>query len=151
MWALMMALCTSAMAQDEFTDEDLTKYATVMKWADGEKSKMSKEVSAMVNGNENLPGATYKKLKAAYKAGDVTTADATEEEVAEFMRITEASDLLKANFKTTYTDKIKSDIGAGLYNKLKKALKADEVVKARYQAIFDSIELPSEDAEDSEE
>ena len=147
---MILAVCASAIAQDEFSDEDLTKYATVMKWAQQEKAKMSKAVSAMVNGNEKLPVKAYKSLKAAEKAGDITTAEATEEEAAEYMRITEAANVLKADFTTVYKDKLKGDIGASLYNKLKAALKADEALKARYDAILEGIVIP-EETEDSQE
>jgi len=133
----MLIGVSSAWAQEEgFTEEELKKYARVMKWAEMEKKKMGEEVAAMVKDSENLSGGAYKKLKKAAKTGDLSSADVTEEEIAEFRKIQEATEKRKAEFKETYIDKIKSDIGAGLYNRLNKALKSDEEVKVRYEAIY---------------
>ena len=141
----MMLGVMSVLAQDTFSDEDLNKYATVMKWAEGEKGKMGKDVSEAVKANEQLSGAAFNKIRKAFKAGDVNSTDATQIEVDAFMAIQNNTEKSKSDFKTIYTEKIKSDIGAGLYNRLKKALKSDDEVKARYQAIFESIEMEETD------
>jgi len=142
---LMILGTISVLAQDTFSDEDLNKYATVMKWAAGEKVKMSAAVSAAVKESEVVSGAVYNKLSKAIKAGDVNSTDATQEEVDGFIAIQENTENSKAEFKIVYIEKIGSDIGNGLYNRLKKALKSDDEVKARYQAIFESIEMEETD------
>lgn len=139
MCAMILAIGTSVFSQENFSDEDLTSYATVMKWAKEEQAQMSETVSQAINENENLPGSVYQELKKAMKAGDVNSTDASEEEVAEFLKVQELTDSLTSNFKTVYTDKIKSDIGAGLYNDLRKALKSDADLKARYEEILTSL------------
>jgi LPS O-antigen subunit length determinant protein (WzzB/FepE family) len=144
MCAMIMAIGTSVFSQNEFSDEDLTSYATVMKWAQDEQGRLSQTVSDAINENENLPGSVYQELKKAMKAGDVNSTDASEEEVAEFLKVQELTDSLTSNFKTVYKEKIKSDIGAGLYNNLKKALKSEAEVKARYDAIMASLKETEE-------
>ncbi len=56
-----------------------------------------------------------------------------------------------SSFKTTYKSKIKEEIGNGLYNKIKKAIKSDADVKTKYQVIYDGIlEEQSAKKEESE-
>ena len=145
MFVIGILMGFSAMAQDTFTDEELTKYATVMKWAEDEKAKMGAEVSEAVKANEALSGTAFNKLRKAQKAGDVNSTDATAEEVAAFMEIHNQTETRKAEFTEVYKEKIKSNIGAGLYNRLRKALKSDEEVKTRYQAILDGLSEESTD------
>jgi hypothetical protein len=64
--------------------------------------------------------------------------------MAMFNEIQEKIDNKKADFKATYTSKIKEDIGAGLYNRLKKALKADIGLKTRYTTILEGLSNSSE-------
>ena len=145
---LLITLGTiESIAQKTFTDEELTKYATVMKWAESQKNSMGANVSAAVKVNEALSGTAFNKLYKAFKAGNVNGTDATQDEVDAFMVIQSDTDKSKVEFKTTYTEKIKSDIGAGLYNRLKKALKTDEDIKARYHVIYDG--LASDEANES--
>ena len=144
----IISLSFTAMAQETFTDEELGKYATVMKWVDQEKAGIVEFVKTSVADNELLSGAKYNSLSKADKAGDVTTVEATAEELEAYMVIKEGKDKRSTELSTTSKEKILSDIGAGLYNRLKKALKTDEEVKARYQAIFDSLE--STEMEESE-
>ena len=150
-WTLMMLIVLVSVAQEDFSDEDLTKYATVMNWAKDKKAELSANISSSINENELLPGSVYNKLKKALEAGDVNSTDASETEVNEFLLVQKRIESLEAQFKTMYVDKIKNDIGAGLYNQLRKALKSNEEVKSRYDAILKEIESASLDAEDSEE
>ncbi len=150
---VIVGIGSQLIAQDEevsFTDEDLTKYATVMKWAEDEKAKMGKEVGVWVKENEALSGTMYKELKAADKKGTMDDVEATDEEKAAYADIKQRTEDSKTAFKETYTAKIKDDIGAGLYNKLRKALKADEELKARYDAIYAGLEEVVEETEETE-
>lgn len=139
-------------AQDEasFTDEDLTKYATVMVWAKVEKGNMTEVYNSWINSNETLEAARFVKIKNA--KGDsvqLQEIEVTNDELAAFEQIQVGYDSMTASFKEIYVGKIKSDIGAGLYNQLKKALKSDDDVKARYTAIYDGLleEQTSEEGE----
>jgi hypothetical protein len=130
-----------AKAQEEstFTDEELTTYATVMVWAELEKDRMTDSVEYWVKNNETLSAGQYNELSKASKAGDISTVEATEEEVAVFNDIQQKIEDQKAAFKDVYVGRIKEDIGAGLYNRVNKALKSDDELKERYQAIYDRL------------
>ncbi len=152
---LVFSICvlfvgTSVFAQD-FSEEDLTKYATVMKWAEDQKADLSTTVKDSVkiwlDESGVLTASLYNELSKASKSGTVEEVEASEEEVSVFTEIQGRIDEKKAVFKETYTTKIKEDIGAGLYNNLRKALKSDEELKARYDEVYNGL---TEDTEDTE-
>jgi hypothetical protein len=141
-------LSVVAQESETFTDEELTKYASVMKWAELETAALSQKVADLVNNNENLSASAYNTLSRAQKAGeDLRATDVAETEIVEFEKVSATTESLKEEFNGIYKDKILSDIGASLYNSLKKALRSDEEVKTRYEAIYNS--LPSETTEDT--
>ena len=137
---LLITLVTiESIAQETFTDEELTKYANLMRWVDQEKKVIVDFISTTVKENENLSGAKYNGLSKADRAGDVTTVEATTEELEAYNGIKEATDKKRAELSADSKEKIMSDLGANLYNRLKKTLKTDEVIKARYQAIYETL------------
>ena len=147
----MLAVDSRAIAQDsEVTDEELLKYATVMNQIDVLKADLKAKTNEMVKGNELMNGGRrYKELKGAN--GDETKLseiEATEEEIAAFNTIEETIATMKGEFKTNYTALIKDDLGAATFNKVKKALKADDELKAKYEEVLASI---SEEPTDEEE
>ncbi|MEP4533958.1 MAG: hypothetical protein ABJ004_12795 [Cyclobacteriaceae bacterium] len=136
-----------AKAQDDvtFTDEELTTYATVMVWAEQEKKNLGSLVSDSVAiwiEDTPLTSGKYMDLSRADKKGDLESVEASEEELTVFNEVQTKIDDKKAAFKETYVGKIKEDIGAGLYNKLKKALKNDADLKERYNAVYEGIMNP---------
>lgn len=147
---LMVMAGVVAKAQDEvFTDEDLTKYATVMVWAETERSALSSVVSDSVAiwlEQTELTNAQYNTLSKAEKEGTLADVEATEAELTIFNEIKARIDGKTETFKDTYITKIKEDIGAGLYNKLKTALKTNKEVESRYDAIYASLEAGEPDA-----
>lgn len=140
-WVLFTLISAGLFAQDEegFSDEDLKKYAGVMVWAEMETQKMADSVEVWVKNNENLSASAYNKLSKASKSGTIDEVEATEDELADFQGIQAKIENQKKEFKAVYVDKIKEDIGAGLYNRLKKALKSDEEVKSRYDAVYSQL------------
>ncbi|MEP0987437.1 hypothetical protein [Ekhidna sp.] len=129
-------------AQDEatFSDEDLTKYATVMAWAEMEKGRMTEVYNGWINNDETLEATRFVEIKSA--KGDslkLQEIAITDDEMVAFKKIQVNYDSMTASFKEDYIGKIKEDIGAGLYNSLKKALKSDADVKTRYQVVYDAI------------
>ena len=57
-----------------------------------------------------------------------------------------------ASFTDVYKGKIKDEIGAGLYNSLRKDLKKDADLKVRYMAIFERLKTKATTKEkDTEE
>ena len=73
--------------ENMFTDDELTKYATVMKWAEDEKGVLSSvvkdSVAIWMKGSE-LTISQYNVLKKANKAGALEEVEATEGEMAMF-------------------------------------------------------------------
>lgn len=141
-----------AQEEQSFSDEDLTKYATVMAWAEGEtlmlQNLVKDSITTWLDNSESLDISTYNELS---KASDLSAVDADPTAVEAFKSIQQRIEDKKANFKEVYVGKIKSDIGVGLYNNLKKALKSDEEVKSRYEAIYEEIIAVEPSEADTEE
>ena len=141
-----------AQEEQSFSDEDLTKYATVMAWAEGEtlmlQNLVKDSITPWLDNSESLDISTYNELS---KASDLSAVEADPAAVEAFKSIQQRIEDKKANFKEVYVGKIKSDIGVGLYNNLKKALKSDEEVKSRYEAIYEEIIAVEPSEADTEE
>ncbi|WP_424963944.1 hypothetical protein [Ekhidna sp.] len=143
-----------AKAQEEasFTDEELTKYATVMVWAEAEKEQMTETYNDWINNDETLEAARFVKIKSA--KGDsvkLQEIEVTEEELVAFEQIQANYDSMTASFKEVYVGKIKEDIGAGLYNRLRKAMRGNADLKARYQAVYDGLKEEQSAAKEDDE
>lgn len=139
----MVGIFTVKAQEETFTDEDLTKYATVMVWAEEEKANLGSVVSDSVSiWIEDTPLETgkYIELSNADKNDELASVEASEEELAVYNDVQQRIEDKKANFKEVYVSKIKDEIGAGLYNNLRKALKTDEELKLRYDEVYASIE-----------
>lgn len=152
---LMLAGIFAVKAQEEkaYTDEELETYATVMVWAETEKANLSNLVRDSVEvwlEDEELTNTKYNELSKADKAGKLEEVEATEEELATYQDIKSRIEGKTEKFKEEYVSKIKEDIGAGLYNRLRKDLKSDEDVVARYEAIYVVVqEKQAAEAEDT--
>lgn len=155
---VLMMLCFAAglgvaNAQDEatFSEEDLTKYATVMAWAEMEKGRMTEVYNGWINNDETLEATRFVEIKStkgdSLKLQEIAV---TADEMVAYEKIQVNYDSMTASFKEVYIGKIKEDIGAGLYNSLKKALKADADVKARYKVVYDAIVEESKASSDDE-
>lgn len=148
-----LALCPNAIAQDaEITDELLTQYAQVTVKIDSLKSNMKSRISEAVKSNELMEGGKlYNKLNKA-KGDEALLAEigASEEQMAAYTEIQGNITTYKAEFKEQYTAVVKDLIGAGPYNKVKKALKADPALKGKYEDIVASL-TPTEESAESEE
>ena len=140
MGLLFCGMLLKAQESVTFTDEELTKYALVMKWAEIETAALSQKVADLVNNNESLSASAYNTLSRAQKAGeDLRSTDIEEAEIVEFEKVAATTETLKEEFSATYKEKILSDIGASLYNSLKRALKSDADVSNRYESILASL------------
>lgn len=138
---LFLLSFTFAKAQETYSDEELTTYATVMVWAEAEKGRMSDIYNNWINNDEKVGAKLFLDIKNA--KGDslkIQELDVTEEQLAASNSILAKYDSMTSSFKEVYVGKIKGDIGAGLYNKLKKSLKSDAEVKAKYDAIYEELE-----------
>lgn len=148
-----LVVCPKTMAQDtEVTNEELTQYAQVTAKIDSLKGDMKAKISEAVKSNELMEGGKlYNQLNKA-KGDEAKLAEigASEEQLAAYAQIQEDITAFKAEFKTQYTAVVKDEIGAGTYNKVKKALKADAAVKSQYDEIVASLTTESEETEGEE-
>jgi len=152
---LLLLSAVHVQAQDEapLTDDELTKYASVMLFADTEKAKMGTVYNERIKGEELMNGGRrFKEIKDA-KGDDAKLQElnVTEEELAVFNSIQEEYEAMVATFKEAYTAKIKDKevLGAGLYNRIRKELKTDADLKARYDAIFEQLKANSAEGEEA--
>lgn len=157
---VVLSLGSQAYAQEEapLTDEEITRYANLMLFADAEKEAMKERYNEWIQSNETLEAQRFVDIKAA-EGDEAKLAElaVTEEEMAAFTAIQERYDNMVAAFKEEYTAMIKDDeqVGVSLYNRMRKELKGDEELEARYDAIYAELvarqEVASEaDAEGSE-
>ena len=131
-----------AKAQDDvtFTGEELTTYAQVMVWAEVEKGRMTEIYNGWINNDKTLEATRFVEIKNA--KGDTAKLQEIEalgDELMAFEKIQVDYDSMIASFTEVYKEKIKGDIGAGLYNSLRKELKKNANLKSRYQAIYDAL------------
>jgi hypothetical protein len=123
-------------ASQEFTDEDLKKYATTMDSVDAMKQNLSNMVAEMVRTNTVMPVQRYNELfKIAADEAKLTEAKATPEEIA-FLKQVEAKradEIAKMN--ATYQSLAKDYVGLKQFNAIKKSIETDEAVKAKYEGM----------------
>ncbi|MEO9485192.1 MAG: hypothetical protein ABJG47_17165 [Ekhidna sp.] len=144
---VLLTLCLFAgfgvvIAQEETTlsDEELTSYATVMVWGKLEKSNMTGIYNGWISESDELAAKRFSEIKKA--KGDsvkLEMLEVNDTELTAFNTIQMKYDSMIDSFRTTYKGKIKEEIGNGLYNKIRKALKTDAELKSKYQAIYDGI------------
>ncbi len=149
--ALFLFSILAVKAQDEYTDEELSTYATVMVWAEAEKAIMTETYNDWINNNEVLSAQVFLDIKNT-KGDSVKIAilGVSTDEVVAFETIQSKYDSMTTSFKDVYVGKIKEDIGAGLYNKLRKSLKSDADMKSRYDAIYAGMKSDEESENDTE-
>ena len=154
---LILAICslftflifnTQSIAQDvSISDEELTLYASVMTKIDSMKLEMKTKYNSLIKDEPTMTGGKrFKEIKGA--KGDeakLTEINATEDELIVFSRIQKKYTSMTENFKATYPTLIKEELGASVYNKVKKALKTNSELKTKYEEIV--ALLQSEDAE----
>lgn len=139
-------------AQDsKVSDDELMLYATVMNKIDSMKNDMQTKYNDMIKNEEAMDGGRrFKELKSANgDEGKLAEINATEEEIAIFDSIQEGYEKLLSDFKTAYPALIKDELGAGVYNKVKKALKADADLKTKYNEILESLKPEESEEEDA--
>ena len=152
-WALglliaVLAINSQTLAQDaDITDDELKLYATVMAKIDGMKSEMKTKYNALIKDEPSMNGGRrFKELKTAN--GDETklaAIGATEEEITVFNNIQAEYATMTGDFKAAYPSIIKDELGAGVYNRIKKALKTDSEIKSKYEEVV--IALQNENVE----
>jgi len=129
-----------AQVETDYSVEELTKYATVMQWAEKEKSKMTKAYNGWINKNEQLTVTRFLSMKRA--AGDTVKLQGlapTAAELTAFNTIMNDYDSIVLSFTDRYKSKIKEEVGAKLFNNLKKSLMDDDQLQERYKSILATL------------
>jgi uncharacterized protein YktA (UPF0223 family) len=153
---LLIAVLTfnsQTLAQDtDITDDELKLYATVMAKIDGMKSEMKTKYNALIKDEPSMNGGRrFKELKTA--KGDeakLAAISATEEEITVYNKIQVEYASMTTDFKAAYPSIIKDELGAGVYNKIKKALKTDSELKSKYEEVVITLQKENEDTESVE-
>lgn len=154
---LLVALTSNqVMAQEEeteITDEELRRYAVTMDSVERMKKNIVSWMTIQVEENEEITGARFNELSAVI--GDsikLAEANATAEEIAFINMIKEEKDKMTADINTTFKTMAIDYIGEGgrTYNKIKKALRSNSDVKARYDAILVEVEKENGKTEEVE-
>ncbi len=143
----LLVVSGNVLAQTEdFTDEDLRKYAIVMDSVDAMKENLQAIVTDLVQNNDVMSVARYNDL---YKImGDSTklaAAKATEAEVAFLEKVKARQQEEVDKITSTYQTMARDFVGAKQFNAIHRSLKEDEEVKAKYDTI--SKELDAERGE----
>ena len=139
---VMVMAGNRVMAQDEIGDSDLRKYAVLNLTINYMKKDISIELNKLIKAQEGFTGSRYKELSAA-KGDETKLADAgvTEFEIKVLANISKMVDGRKDAIKETNSTLAKKMVGNNgkTYKKIKEALKEDEGLKARYEAILAEV------------
>lgn len=132
----------------EISDEELTRYAEAMDSLDRLQGIVSKTIKDMVSTTEDIAPSRYNDLyKISKDSVKLAEAEATEMEVMFLQKVDAYKDSMTASIKSTFSSLAKDYVGDGgrVYNKIRKALKSDAEVKARYEAILEQLKTSSEE------
>ena len=145
-FAVTLLIAAPSFAQEikEYSDEELTQYATVIFWSEQEKGELTKKYNQWIKESEYFGVPRFLELKNA--SGDsirLSEIEATEPELSAFSTITNKYDSMAASFIDLFKSKINSDVGAGLFNSLKTDLVNVPELKERYQKIHDRLQTMS--------
>ena len=132
-----------ALAQDEeISDTDLRKYAILTQTIDYMKKDISIELNKMIKAQEGMTGQRYKELAAT--KGDEAKLAAIEAKDFEKQFLGLVTDMMNERkevikqVNSELATKMVGDKGK-LYKKIKAELKANEELKARYDAILSQV------------
>ncbi len=127
--------------EEEVTDEELKNYAIVMDSVENMKANLIEMISDLVKNNDVVTGNRYNELsKIINDEEKLATADATAEEIKAIKAILASRDEETQKINETFQTLVKDYIGAKSYNKIRKALQTDAVVKAKYESILAEIQ-----------
>lgn len=138
---MLAAVVSKAQTTEKITDEDLKKYAVTMDSVEAMQQTLRKIVSTTVQKNTVMPVARYNELfKIIDDEAKLKTTNATPEEVA---FIKEINALREENIKrinATYQALAKDYVGLTTFNAIRKSLKTDQELKARYDNVSKDVE-----------
>ena len=145
MWsvfAISVMLSAPVFAQDAaaVTDEELKKYAVAMDSVNEMQAALADQIKTMVTGNTAMTTTRYNEVfKVIGDESKLFEIQATPEEIAFVKQVVAKREEGTAKIKQTYQALAKEYVGAGAFNKVKKALASDEALKTKYQGLMDEL------------
>lgn len=142
---------SNANAQDEtITDEELTNYAEVMDSIEVMKIAINDTINAMIQNEELMQrGKRFVEIRGAggdsVKLGELNV---TEEELAAYDTIQGTKQVMATELNGNVNALVTEELGAAAYNKINKALRSDEEVKERYDAILSEVQAKGNNGEE---
>lgn len=138
---LFFIACTMgkvATAQDDaITDDDLNRYAVAMDSIENMKASLIETITEMVKGNEEVSASRYNDLsKIIDDSTKLAETEATEVEIEFVKAVAAKKEEETAKINAAFQSLAIDYIGAKTYNAVKKALKEDEEIKAKYEALL---------------
>lgn len=139
-------IAVTTFAQDAtVSEEELTKYATVMDSVAEMSLAVQTTLSDMVKGSEVMNGTRYNELsKIASDETKLAEANATPEEIAFLAEVAEKKKTETLKINQAFQSLAKDYLGAATYNKVKKALAADATLKAKYDSLMEEMAKDNE-------
>ena len=138
---ILMAMGSKAQTSNEITDEDLKKYAVTMDSVASMQETLREIVAETVQNNTVMSVARYNDIfKFTDDEAKLKEANATPEEIAFLKHI---ADLRKVNIErinTAYQSLAKDYVGLKAFNAIRKSLKSDQELKARYDNVAKDVE-----------
>ena len=143
-----LSLAGFAQEEEEVTDEDLKKFATVEVMTSEFVAKKTEELKNMIINNEVIDGgARYNEIKAAWgDAAKEAEINLTDEERAAYKAIKDFQDSLQQSVVDYKTELIKDDtvLGVATYNKVNGAIKEDPAMKEKLDNLVAEIKVKEE-------
>ena len=143
-----LSLAGFAQEEEEVTDEDLKKFATVEVMTSEFVAKKTEELKNMIINNEVIDGgARYNEIKAAWgDAAKEAEINLTDEERAAYKAIKDFQDSLQQSVVDYKTELIKDDtvLGVATYNKVNGAIKEDPAMKEKLDNLVAEMKVKEE-------
>jgi hypothetical protein len=138
---LLVAVGSKAQTSDKITDEDLKKYAITMDSVKAMQESLREIVAETVQTNTVTTVARYNQLfKIIDDEAKLKEANATPEEIAFIKQVNDLRSVNIARINTTYQALAKDYVGLKTFNAIRKSLKSDQELKARYDNLFKNLE-----------
>lgn len=147
----LAAFSQEAAVEEEVTDEDLKKFATVEVMTSEFVDKKTEELKDMILNNEVIEGgARYNEIKAAWgDAAKEAEIKLTDEERAAYKAIQDFQDSLQKSVVDYKTELIKDEnvLGVSTYNKVNGAIKEDPAMKEKLDQMVTELKTKDGDGD----
>ncbi len=137
-------LTTSGFAQQQqqttVSDEELTKYATVMDSVNAMSATARNILADMIKENGQITAARYNELsKISGDEAKLAEAKATPEEISFLKEVAVKKEEETARINETYQSMAKEYVTVPVFNKVKKALETEPELKVKYDSLITEL------------